>query len=160
MYTHIHLTTVFWPLYRTTCTSWHLELTTGGLCWCKVLLPACQCRRQPALEFSLTVLSTLSPYHTHTRLTPLCPGLPGWAGIRKVKPIWILLKQQTVSGSGISWAICKSAPRIRQITTPAPHHSVFYRPCNAPKITLLMSLSQKCNVELKTDRKQLLHTRL
>ena len=31
----------------------------------------------------------------------------------------------TVSGSGISWAICKSAPRSRQITTPAPHHSVF-----------------------------------
>ena len=28
-------------------------------------------------------------------------------------------------GSGISWAICKSAPRSRQITTPAPHHSVF-----------------------------------
>jgi len=25
----------------------------------------------------------------------------------------------TVSGSGISWAICKFAPRSRQITTPA-----------------------------------------
>ena len=54
-----------------------------------------------------------------------CPGLPGWAGTRKVKPIWILLKQETVSGSGISWAVCKSAPRSRQITMPAPHHSVF-----------------------------------
>ena len=30
------------------------------------------------------------------------------ASTRKVKPIWILLKQETVSGSGISWAICKS----------------------------------------------------
>ena len=30
-----------------------------------------------------------------------------------------------MSGSGISWAICKSAPRSRPITTPAPHHSVF-----------------------------------
>ena len=63
--------------------------------------------------------------HTHTRLTALCPGLPGWAGTRKVKPIWILLKQETVSGSGINWAICKSASRSRQITMPAPHHSVF-----------------------------------
>ena len=63
--------------------------------------------------------------HTHTRLTALFPGLPVWAGTRKVKPIWILLKQETVSGNGISWAICKSAPRSRQITTPAPHHSVF-----------------------------------
>ena len=66
--------------------------------------------------------------HTHTRLTALCPGLPGWAGTRMVKPVWILLKQETVNGSGISWAICKSAPRSRQITTPALHHSVFYRP--------------------------------
>jgi len=58
--------------------------------------------------------------YTHTRLTALCPGLPSWAGTRRVKPIWILLKQETVSGSGISWAICKSAPRSRQTTTPAP----------------------------------------
>ena len=43
----------------------------------------------------------------------------------KTKPIWILLEQETVSGSGISWAICKSAPRSRQITTPAPHYWVF-----------------------------------
>ena len=47
---------------------------------------------------------------------------------QKGKPIWILLKQETVSGSGISWAICKSAPRSRQITMKAPHHSVFHRP--------------------------------
>ena len=58
----------------------------------------------------------------------LCPGLPGWASTRKVKPVWTLLKQETVSGSGISWAICKSAPHSRQITTPTSHHSVFYRP--------------------------------
>jgi len=77
---------------------------------------------------------------THTRLTALFPGLPGWAGTRKVKPIWILLTQETVSGSGISWAIGKSAPRNRQITMPAPHHSVFLqagcpscRPTNSVK---------------------------
>ena len=64
--------------------------------------------------------------HTHTRLTALCPGLPRWAGTRTVKPVWILLKQETVSGSGISWAIYKYAPRSRQITMPAPHHSVFF----------------------------------
>ena len=70
--------------------------------------------------------------HTHTRLTALFLGLPRWAGTRKVKPIWILLKQETVSGSGISWAICKTAPCSRQITTPSPHHSVFYRPDALP----------------------------
>jgi len=36
---------------------------------------------------------------THNRLTALFPGLPGWAGTRKVKPIWISLKQETVSDS-------------------------------------------------------------
>jgi len=69
--------------------------------------------------------STETSPHTHKRLTTLCPGLPRWAGTRKVNTIRILLKQKTVSDSGISWAICKSAPRSRQITTPAPHHSVF-----------------------------------
>ena len=69
---------------------------------------------------------------THTRLMGLCPELPGWAGTRKVKPIWILLKQDTVSSSGISWAICKSAPCSRQSTMPVPHHSVFYRPDALP----------------------------
>ena len=32
-----------------------------------------------------------------------------------------------MSGSGISWTICKSAHRSWQITTPTPHHPVFYR---------------------------------
>jgi len=52
-------------------------------------------------------------------------GLPRWASTRKVKPIWILLKQETVNGSGISWAICKFASRSRQITIPVPHNSFF-----------------------------------
>jgi len=46
-----------------------------------------------------------------------------------------------VSGSGISWAICKSAPRSRQITTPAPHHSVT---CNLCRRTLLSRPSGRC----------------
>ena len=66
--------------------------------------------------------------HTHPFHGPF-PGLPRWAGTR---PIWILLKQETMSGSGIIWAICKSASRSRQLTTPTPHHSVFYRPGALP----------------------------
>jgi len=69
---------------------------------------------------------------TYTHLTALFPGLPGSAGTTNVKPVWILLKQETVSGSGISWTISKSAPRSRQLTTSAPHHSVFYRPDALP----------------------------
>jgi len=46
--------------------------------------------------------------HIHTHTHPFngpFPGLPRWASTRKVKPIWILLKQETVSGSDIRWAI-------------------------------------------------------
>ena len=57
--------------------------------------------------------------HTHPFNGPF-PGLPRWASTRKVKPIWILLKQETVSAIVTSWAIHKSAPRFRQITMPAP----------------------------------------
>ena len=74
---------------------------------------------------------------------------------RKVKPIWILLKQETVSGSGISWGICKSAPRSRQITTPAPHHSVSTgrmpscRPTNSVKAlkAFLMHVSYDAKIQ-------------
>jgi len=59
------------------------------------------------------------------------PRPPRWAGTRKVQ-VWILLKKETVSGSGISWAICKFAHCSRRITTPAHHHSVFYRPDALP----------------------------
>ena len=68
---------------------------------------------------------------THPFNCPLS-GTTQVSQYQKVKPVWISLKQQTVNGSGISWAICKSAPRSRQITTPAPHHSVFYRPDALP----------------------------
>ena len=90
-------------------------------------LPAWSCVYKQSEDDAIAIRSPL-----HTRLTALCPGLPRWAGTRKVKPIWILLKQETVSGSGISWAVCNSAPCSRQTTTPAPHHSVFYRPDALP----------------------------
>ena len=85
--------------------------------------------------------------HTHTYLTALFPGLPGWVSTRKVKPIWILLKQDTLSGSGISWAICESASHSRQITMPVPHHSSFlqarcpsFRPTNSVKAQQIIIL--------------------
>ena len=70
------------------------------------------------------VLATYT--HTHPFNGPFS-GTTQVSWYQKGKPIWILLKQETVSGSGISWAICESAPRSRQITTSALHRSVFYR---------------------------------
>ena len=76
--------------------------------------------------YHTSITEVLHQLSNTVHLTALCPGLPGWVGTRKVKPTWILLKQETVSGSGIHWAICKSAPRSRQITMPVPHHSKFF----------------------------------
>ena len=91
------------------------------------MCPNCTCMSVLSLVISnnFMLIAFIRRHYTHTRLTALIPGLPGWAGSRKVKPIWILLKQETVSCSGISWATCKSASRFRQITMPAPHHSIF-----------------------------------
>ena len=82
----------------------------------------------------------LSTYtHTHPFNGPFS-GTTQVSQYQKGKPIWILLEQEIVSGSGISWAICKSAPCSRQTTMPAPHHSSFLqagcpscRPTNSVK---------------------------
>jgi len=77
-----------------------------------------------------------------------------------MKPIWILMKQETASGSGISWTICKSAPRSRQITMPAPHHSVFLQagcpschPTNSVKALKASDENQKMKICTKLGNK-------
>jgi len=87
--------------------------------------PSLKFKTAPCLFTSDTFSFNNSTYHmicnynnsnnNNACLTTLFPGLP----------IWILLEQETVSDSGITWAICKSAHRPWQITMPAPHHSVF-----------------------------------
>jgi len=49
--------------------------------------------------------------HTHTNTHPFNGHFSGTTQVsryQKVKPIWILLKQETVSGSGISWAMLQT----------------------------------------------------
>ena len=68
-------------------------------------------------------------YMCHTHTHPLNGPLSGTTQVslyQKGKTNLHLLKQETVSGSGVSWAIRKSAPHRRQITMPAPHQSVFF----------------------------------
>jgi len=63
--------------------------------------------------------------HTHTRLTGPLTGTTRVSWYQKGKTNLDLLEQEIMSGSGISWAICKSTPRPRQITMPGRHHSVI-----------------------------------
>jgi len=70
--------------------------------------------------------------YTHTHLTALFPGLPWWAGTRKVKPTWILLKHETVSGNGISWGhmlVCTLVQTDNHASSPPLS---FYRPDALP----------------------------
>jgi len=99
-------TTVLQPVYRSACISQHLQLRTGGFCWCKVLLPSCPCCWQPVLSdeedagvllnsviYTLHTVSfcywnrrhisdlwqrwSISYLHTHTHTQPL-NGLLSW----------------------------------------------------------------------------------
>ena len=84
----------------------------------------------PAQQLQLLVVekwqtvSWVTHTHTHTFNGPLS-GTTRVSRYQKGKTIWILLKQETVSGSGISWAICKSAPRSRQIPCQHPTAQFF-----------------------------------
>ena len=69
------------------------------------------------------------PIHTlfgHTHTHPFNGPSSGTTQVSRYQKGKTNLKQETVSGSGISWAICKSAPRSREITMPAPHNSSFF----------------------------------
>ena len=93
--------------------------------------------------FMLLCMPSLALALLHTHTHPFNGPFSGTTRVsryQKGKTNLDLLKQETVSGSGISWAICKSAPSSRQITTPAPHHLVFLqagcpscRPTNSVK---------------------------
>jgi len=107
------------------------------------------CRRKASGisdEFYLTPITErrilLLLYHNHFMTLWILSGTiqVSWYQKGKAKTNLDFLEQEIVSGSGISWAICKSAPRPRQITTPAPYHSVFLqagcpscRPTNSVK---------------------------
>jgi len=54
-----------------------------------------------SLDIATVIMWSQQTHHSNnnnnkTRLMALCPGLPGWAGTRRVKPTCILLKQETV----------------------------------------------------------------
>jgi len=63
----------------------------------------------------------------------------------------------------VSWAICKSASHSRQITTPAPHHSVFTVWCYASAVlamalcpSVCLSVTSRCST--KTAKRRITQT--
>ena len=110
------------------CIKWHVSSHCGEA--------SCKLVRVYSVNFSyfiikwdfITLFTHAKSTHTHPFNVPY-PGLPRWAGTRKAKPICILLKQETVSGSGISCAICKSAPRSRHNYASTPPLSFLHAGC-------------------------------
>ena len=70
--------------------------------------------------------------HIHTYIHPFNGPFSGTTRVSRYQKGKTNLDFTLARDSGISWAIRKSAPRSRQITMPAPHHSVFYRPDALP----------------------------
>jgi len=70
-------------------------------------------------------------YYTHPFNGPV-PGTTRVSRYQKGKSNLDFTEARESGCSGISWAICKSAPGSRQITMPALHQSVFYRPDALP----------------------------
>ena len=123
----------------------HLQLGLDVPKSCFMLLPPVQCAT------SVSFLDTI-----HTQRTVLQPSwiLSGTNRVswyqkgktRKGKTNLDLLEQETVSCSGISWAICKSARRPRHITTPESYHSVFFQPgCPSCRPTNSVKALKPCN---------------
>jgi len=84
--------------------------------------------------------------HTHTTILQSSWILSSTTRVswqQKGKTNLALLVQEIVSGSGISWAICKSAPWPWHITTPTSHHSVIYRLDALPATELTASTQLK-----------------
>ena len=73
------------------------------------------CLLSVCLSVCLSLVICCYNNNNNARLMALCPV--SW--YQKTKANLDLLEQETVSGNGINWAICKSAPHPRQITTPA-----------------------------------------
>ena len=86
------------------------------LCWCRVCGLGCG-------STGLGIAKWFCCYiiHTHTRLTALFSGTTRVSQYQKRKTnLNFTEARDCVSGSGITWAICKSAPRSRQIPRQHP----------------------------------------
>ena len=95
--------------------------------------------------FIKQLLNTRTHTHTqpfHGRLGCVRDNRHQKGKTRKGKTNLDLLQQEIVSGSGISWAIYKSAPWLRHITKPASHHSALYNFVNKERLHFKGSASE------------------
>jgi len=123
------------------CSEWCTVIKNPAVCCAVVTWPphswchSDQCpvvhSRQPnysRTRLTDSSLETRISIHTHTHTHTFSGPLSGTTRVsryQKGKTNLDFTEARDIS-SGISWAMCKSAPRSRQITTPAPHYSSFF----------------------------------
>jgi len=104
---------------------------TGGFFWSNILVPDATVDNNiphTLINTHITYYYYYYYYYYHFTAPWIVSRTTRGSRYQKVKTKLTnldLLEQETVSGSGISWAICKSASFPRQITMPASLHSVF-----------------------------------
>jgi len=84
---------------------------------------------------TVVTVVTLTCLHTrvHIRFTTLWTlFVQDYPGEPLSEPVWILLKQETMTDSGISWTICKSAPLPQTNNHASTPLLNFYRPDALP----------------------------
>ena len=97
------------------------------------------CRTDEPLDIAATWANTIdrslrsgdAALHTHTHTHTFNGLLSGTTRVSRYQKGKNNLDFTEARDSEWQWhqlTICRSAPRSRQTTTPAPHHSVFYRP--------------------------------
>jgi len=126
---------VEWLDHQTTC-----QHNTTYLLQSSPLASAINTINNIHLTASLTAQHTRTHAHTHARTharththTHTFNGpLSGTTRVSQYQEGNTNLDFTGARDSEWQWAICKSAPHSRQINTPAPHRSVFYRPDALP----------------------------
>jgi len=98
--------------------------------------------------FNCTAFTQIPLTETHTH--PFNGPFSGSTRVSRYQKGKTNLDFTEARDSGIRWAICKSAPRSRQITTSAPHHSSFLQagcpscqPTNSIKALKALSTTQR-----------------
>jgi len=114
--------------------AWSRQRTIKQLCVCACVLIISYVQRHRQLCCHLFRHSTFVAFanmchitHTH----PFNGPLSGTTRVSQYQKGKTNLNFTAARDSEWQWhqlGMCKSAPLSRQITTPAPHHSVFYRP--------------------------------
>ena len=135
------LCSVLLPLGRPSCCS-SLDSESASTVNLVALLSMNDTTAIDAFTSPVSVADTL-PWYTHPFNGPFC----GTTQVRRYQKGKTNLDFTGARDSEWQWhqlGMCKSAPRSRQITMPAPHHSVFYRPDALPGTRLTASKHWRC----------------